>query len=190
MELASDPNSNGQLRNHLDWGPIPKLRIRWHSRRLGRCGEGAYFERNVRVMRYPKNVRIGDHAIIKEGARICPCNPQARIRIGSRTTVGYQTFIFASDSITIGDDCLIAPFVYLVDSNHGTRRDTPINRQGNVARSIHVGNDVWVGVGARLLAGVKVGDGAIIAAGAVIATDVAPYTIVGGVPARQIGERQ
>ncbi|MDN3277696.1 DapH/DapD/GlmU-related protein [Frankia sp. RB7] len=52
-----------------------------------------------------------------------------------------------------------------------------------------VGNDVWIGHAAILLPGVTVGDGAVIAAGAVVSRDVAPYTVVGGVPARPIRRR-
>src|SRR6478752_4049506 len=57
------------------------------------------------------------------------------------------------------------------------------------AARVHVGNDCWIGHGAIILPGVRVGDGAVIAAGAVVSRDVAPYTIVGGVPAKQIRER-
>lgn len=52
-----------------------------------------------------------------------------------------------------------------------------------------IGNDVWIGHGATLLPGVKVGNGAVIGAGAVVSKDVAPYAIVGGVPAKLIRER-
>ena len=54
---------------------------------------------------------------------------------------------------------------------------------------IMIGNDVWIGYDAVVLAGVTVGDGAIIAARAVVTKDVPPYTIVGGVPARPIRRR-
>ena len=54
---------------------------------------------------------------------------------------------------------------------------------------IVIGNDVWIGYDAVVLAGVTVGDGAIIAARAVVTKDVPPYTIGGGVPARPIRRR-
>ena len=54
---------------------------------------------------------------------------------------------------------------------------------------IVIGNDVWIGYEAVVMAGVTIGDGAIIGARAVVTKDVPPYTIVGGVPAREIRRR-
>lgn len=54
---------------------------------------------------------------------------------------------------------------------------------------IVIGNDVWIGYEAVIMAGVHIGDGSIIAARAVVTKDVPPYTIVGGVPAREIRKR-
>jgi phosphonate metabolism protein (transferase hexapeptide repeat family) len=65
-------------------------------------------------------------------------------------------------------------------------RDFFAGRRGD---RVIVGNDVWIGHAAILLPGVTVGDGAVIGAGAVVSRDVAPYTIVGGVPARAIRKR-
>jgi phosphonate metabolism protein (transferase hexapeptide repeat family) len=57
------------------------------------------------------------------------------------------------------------------------------------ARIVTIGHDVWIGHGSTVLPGVTVGDGAVIGSGAVVTRDVAPYTIVGGVPAKLIRER-
>lgn len=54
---------------------------------------------------------------------------------------------------------------------------------------IVIGNDVWIGYEAVILAGVTIGDGAVIGARAVVTKDVAPYTVVGGVPARPVKKR-
>ena len=97
---------------------------------------------------------------------------------------------FASEKIEIGDDCLIAPFVYLVDSDHRIDRAEKINLQPNQTAPIFVGNDVWIGTGAKILKGVTIGDGAVIASGALVKDDVEPYSIVGGIPAKKISERK
>jgi phosphonate metabolism protein (transferase hexapeptide repeat family) len=67
-------------------------------------------------------------------------------------------------------------------------RDHEFFRDRRDAR-VTIGNDVWIGHAVIVLPGVSVGDGAVLAAGAVVTKDVAPYTVVGGVPARQIRER-
>jgi acetyltransferase-like isoleucine patch superfamily enzyme len=54
---------------------------------------------------------------------------------------------------------------------------------------VEIGNDVWIGYGAMLMAGISISDGAVVAAGAVVTKDVAPYTIVGGSPAKVIKKR-
>jgi acetyltransferase-like isoleucine patch superfamily enzyme len=65
----------------------------------------------------------------------------------------------------------------------------PILFQGHEKKRVSIGKDVWIGANAVILPGVTIGDGAIIGAGAVVTGDVEPYSIVGGVPARKIGER-
>ncbi|WP_457941060.1 DapH/DapD/GlmU-related protein [Mesorhizobium sp. 10J20-29] len=57
------------------------------------------------------------------------------------------------------------------------------------SNAVKIGHDTWLGHGSTILPGVTVGDGAVVGAGAVVSKDVAPYTIVGGVPAKPIRER-
>lgn len=181
---------NAQLRRHLPSRWRTQLRVWWHRLRGVDLSDDVVLFPGALLLRYSRNIRIGPAALIKTGAHICPCNPQAHVEIGARTSVGFYTFLYASAGITIGDDCQIASFVYIVDSDHGTRKDTLMNRQANIANPIRIGNDVWVGAHAVILSGVTIGEGAIVAAGAVVQKDVDPYTIVGGVPARLLGERQ
>ncbi|MCB2194270.1 MAG: acyltransferase [Bacteroidetes bacterium] len=110
--------------------------------------------------------------------------------MGKNTTIGFHNFIFASKSITIGDDCLIAPFVYIVDSNHQIKRNFKINQQPNEVASVNIGNDVWIASNVTILKGVNIGDGAVIAANSVVNKDVPQFKIFGGSPAKEIGERK
>ena len=181
---------NNQLRQHLKRTLSVRFRCLRQKFRLGKLGHKVYLEKNVEFLRYPKNIILGDNIVVKEGVRICSCNQKAEIKIGKNTTIGHHTFMFASNKIIIGDDCLIAPFVYLVDSDHEIIRSTLINQQTNTTAPITIGNDVWLGTGAKILKGVNIGDGAVIAAGAVVKDDVEAYSIVGGIPARKISERK
>jgi UDP-3-O-[3-hydroxymyristoyl] glucosamine N-acyltransferase len=190
MNDESAQASNLQLRAHLPASFLTSLRWLWSRLRGVHLERGVVLFSNVHLLRYPKNIRIGSDAVIKSGAHVCPCNAQAGVSIGVRTTIGFHTFIYASSNIDIGADCLIAPFVYIVDSDHGTSAGVPINRQPNTARPIRIGNDVWIGAQAMILTGVTIADGAIIAAGSVVRDDVAANTIVGGVPAKVIGVRK
>jgi acetyltransferase-like isoleucine patch superfamily enzyme len=166
------------------------LRRRRLAGLLASVGENVYVERNVEFLRHPEHVSLGAHVIVKEGARICPTNPDAVISIGDWTTIGYHTFIFASASITIGSDCLIAPFCYFVDSNHGLKRDVRIREQPMSVGPIVVEDDVWLGAGVTVLRGVRIGRGAVIGASTVVSADVPPYAIVSGSPAIVTGYRQ
>jgi len=169
-------------------------RHRWRERRLRRAlrsvGVDLFVEDDVRILRHPERVTLGSHVILKEGARICPTNPAAAIAIGDRTTVGHHTFVYASRAITIGSDCLIAPFCYFVDSTHLFRRHTLIREQPMSASPIVIDDDVWFGVRATVLRGVHIGRGAVVGAGAVVADDVPEYAIVAGNPARVTGHRE
>ncbi len=181
--------TKSQLKQHTKFTFANKRRLWRKKQRLGSCGASVYFDKGVDIFRFPQNVHIDDHAMIKAGARICACNASAIIKIGKNTTVGYHSHFFASKSIEIGDNCLIAPFAYIVDSDHSIAKGTLINQQPNVSASVRIGNDVWIGTGAKILKGVTIGDGAVIAAGAVVKDDVAANKIVGGIPAREISER-
>ncbi len=179
-----------QLRKHLKFTWRHKWRAFVQRRQLGQMGRDVHIDKGVEFMRFPYNIQVGDDVVVKEGARICACNERATIRIGARTTVGYHNFFFASEAIEIGADCLIAPFVYIVDSNHSIARGELINRQPNQTAPIRVGNGVWIASNVTILKGVTIGDGAVIAANSVVNKDIPPFEIWGGSPAKKISERE
>lgn len=181
---------NEQLSKHLKRTIFTQLRYWKFKSKLKYCGKGIFFEQGVHIMRYPQNISLGDNMVIKSGARICACNEKAIVSIGKNTTFGYHSYLFASEKIEIGEDCLIAPFVYIVDSDHSIAKDQKINAQPNLTAPVKIGNDVWIGTGAKILKGVTIGDGAVIASGALVKDDVGNYEIAGGVPAKKISERK
>ncbi len=182
--------TNRQLRKNLPSPVMNRLRIIYNTWRGVTVDKSAVLYPGTHLLRNPKNIKIGSDAIIKSGAHICPCNENARVSIGARTSIGFHTFVYASSSINIGADCMIAPFVYIVDSDHGVSKHRPMNQQENVSRPIQIGDDVWIGAHSVILSGITIGQGAIIAAGAVVREDVGEYQIVGGVPAKHLGERE
>lgn len=188
--MKNTPITNAQLRAHLPGKYSLYWRWLWNKYRGVKLSRSTILYPRVELLRFPANISLGDDVIVKTGAQICSCNVNAKISVGDRTTIGFYTFIYSSMAIVIGSDCMIAPFVYVVDSDHGTRQGMPMNQQSNRPRPIKIGSDVWIGAHAVILPGVCIGDGAVVAAGAVVNRDVAPATIVGGVPAKLIGQRE
>ena len=86
---------------------------------------------------------------------------------------------------------MMAPDCIIYVRNHeSSRLDIPMCEQGSTEECpVTIGNDVWIGYEAVVMAGVHIGDGAIIASRAVVTKDVPPYTIVGGTPAKKIRMR-
>jgi maltose O-acetyltransferase len=111
------------------------------------------------------------------------------IRIGNRNYFNRDVMLDATHLISIGDDNMFGPGVYVIDSNHGMRLDGRISDAPIETASVQIGSDCWIGAKAIILSGVQVGDHAVIGAGAVVTKNVQAKTIVAGVPALRIGMR-
>lgn len=117
-------------------------------------------------------------------------SPHHDITLGDRVQFGSHCFVQCD--LAIGNDVLIASHVAFVgrddhrfDLVGRTIWDSP---RGDNYRTV-VGDDVWIGHGAIIVAGVEIGEGSIVAAGSVVVKDVPPYAIVGGNPAKLIRVR-
>lgn len=115
-----------------------------------------------------------------------------RVAVGDRTHVGARCALWAGPAaarITIGDDCIFGPEVFLTAADYGTAATHRILDQPRREADIVVGNDVWLGARVLVTAGVEIGDGCIVGGGSVVTRSLPSGTIAAGVPARPIGTR-
>jgi acetyltransferase-like isoleucine patch superfamily enzyme len=173
--------------------------IRLFPGRLGILVRKYYYGKvfNHRKFIIPENVEFIGIKNVKFGInfRVCPyvkifSEANGKIEFGDNFFANYNCYLYSKTSIIkIGDNCLLGPDVLIINTNHRITKSKLIRDQDDIDLPIIIGNDVWIGAKAIVLAGVRIGNGAVIAAGAVVTNDVEPYTVVGGVPARRIKDR-
>jgi maltose O-acetyltransferase len=108
------------------------------------------------------------------------------ISVGKDTIIGDHAFLDGRSPLTIGDHVDIASSVMIYNSEHNLESDDFSARVEPVA----IDDYVFIGPRVIILPGVTIGKGAVVGAGAVVTKNVDPFTIVGGVPAKIIGERK
>lgn len=107
------------------------------------------------------------------------------IKIGEDTIIGDHAFLDGRSDLVIGSHTDIASYVMIYNSEHDLEsRDFTAREE-----KVEIGDYVFIGPRAIILPGVRIGNGAVVAAGAVVTKDVEESKIVGGVPAKEIGER-
>ncbi|MDE6585838.1 MAG: sugar O-acetyltransferase [Clostridia bacterium] len=105
------------------------------------------------------------------------------IKVGKNVFINSGCCFQDQGGIEIGDNVLIGQQVVIATLNHDLN---PQQRANMFPAPVKIGNGVWIGAHATILAGVTIGNGAVIAAGAVVTKDVPENTVVGGVPAKII----
>jgi len=150
-----------------------------------------------------KKLRLSsfNHCTVARGAKVDSECTLANVTIGRYSYVGTGTRI--TDTV-IGNFCSIGARCGIGGGVHPTDMvsTSPAFLKGrNILRKnfaeipykpsmkVEIGNDVWIGEGACIVSGVKIGDGAVIGAHAVVTKNVEPYSIVAGVPAKEIRKR-
>ena len=108
-------------------------------------------------------------------------NLGANVKIGSNVSIMYNCLCMSAGGITIEDGAQIAANCSLISNNH----DFKI-RQIITCKPVVIKKNAWIGAGSTILPGVTVGENAIVGAGSVVTKDVAPNTLVAGVPAKFI----
>lgn len=110
---------------------------------------------------------------------------QGNITIGNNTIINQFCMLDGRGTLVIGDNVDIAPFVKIWTIEHDPNSPT----HDAVNEPVIIKDNVWIASSAVILPGVTIGEGAVIAANALVTKDVDPYTIVGGVPAKEISKR-
>lgn len=124
---------------------------------------------------------VGKNVIIKD--EVMFINPST-ISIDDYSMIGERCYIRGGGKIMIGKYCQMANNVIIVTTNHLLDKDL---YYGNIEnKDVIIGDNVWIGSGAKIMPGVIVGNNSVIGAGAVVTKDVEANVVVGGVPARVI----
>ena len=162
-----------------------------------------------------RKCRFGVHTTIGKDTVFFGKNYLGSFSSARNSKIGFQTYIgdYSNlDNTIIGKYTCISHCVVVVQGQHPIEKFVSIHpaffskdylysyvKNNNFAdykyidaenkTACIIGNDVWIGYGALIMAGVKIGDGAVIGAGSIVTKDVDPFTVVAGVPAKQIKER-
>ena len=119
-----------------------------------------------------------------EGSGIRPplqCHPGYQTTVGARSFANRGLVLLDVATVTIGDDVQFGPHVQLLTPTHPVEPE-PRRAKWEAAQPIVIGDNVWLGGGAVVLAGVTIGDNSVVGAGAVVTRDVPPRSFVQGVP--------
>jgi len=117
-------------------------------------------------------------------------SPGTNLVLGDCVDLAWGVLITTGGGVEIGDRSLIGYNTQIFSANHVIPpRPQQIFTSGHDKERVIIGKDVWIGAGCLILPGVIIGEGAVVAGGSVVTKDVAPFTIVGGNPARIIKER-
>ena len=174
-------------------GPHPKIGPGFGLRSPNRIQIGHSFVADTNVSLDAKgngsHIDLGNDVFLGSGV-ILSC-ADASITMGSSVSLGFGCIIRASRGpIQMGSHITAGAHSIIISGNPDYRRsDIPMMEQLGSARGITIGDDVWMGVGVRVIDGVTIGNGCVIGAGSVVIRDVRDLEMVAGVPAKVMGHR-
>lgn len=137
------------------------------------------------------SIEIGENVIIWRGVRLeahFAAPEVVRIRIGDRTRIAPHVHIGAAELVSIGCECGIGSYTWITDHDHDTsdpRSSVVAHKRVIIAPTI-IGDRVYIGERVAILRGVRIGEGSTIGTNSVVTSDIPPFSIAVGVPARVI----
>ena len=166
-----------------------KIHIKIISASLEECGKGLRATPSKLKIICPSNIRIGSNFIASGDLLLNGYDGE--ITIGNNCSFNNNVQIGASGGkVSIGSDVLIAFNVVIRAADHiYIDPEKLIREQGHRGGDITIEDDVWICSNTVITKGCTIGKGAVIAAGSVITKSVEPFTVVGGIPARELKKR-
>ena len=158
---------------------------------LGVRLRGYVWMRRISIPRQWSDITIEKDVSLDDGVVLLCSGPpkESKIAIDQGTYLNRFTMLDAHEQISIGRNCMIGPYCYITDANHGRVAGILVKEQKMEPRPVVIEDDVWLGASVVVLPGVRLGRGCVIGAGAVVTTDVPAGAVFAGVPAIQIGNR-
>ncbi len=178
---------------------------------LGACGKNVTFGHGV-VLRHARKIRIGDDVVVDDlvvldakgtgnagiaigsgvflgRGTILSCK-DGDITLGDHVNIGFHSEVFSGSTVTVGSHGLFAAYTYLVGGGHDfSQADVPVVEQQRTSRGIALGENVWLGTGAKVLDGVRIGRDVVVGANAVVTEDLPDGAVAVGIPARVVRKR-
>ena len=168
-------------RNSLPWN---RARIHWEFMRRRAFVRWPVHGNVLEALREGR-LEIGAHALLEPGVWITAPG-DARVHIGAGTFLNLGVMVASLELVEIGDHCMLANGCYVTDSTH--RFDDParpVPWQGFTSKGpTRIGDNVWCGVNVVVTTGVTIGERCVIGANSVVTSDIPPFSVAAGVPAR------
>ena len=146
------------------------------------------------VLEGGSRITIGDRSVVGSGSELLVYEKHfsrpldSKLVIGNHVRITARCRITCAGTITIGDDALFAPDVFITDHNHGMDPEAEggYSPQEITVKNVAIGKGVWLGQRVCVLPGVTIGDHSIIGANSVVTHNIPPFSIAVGAPARVI----